>query len=326
MNWLVCLLVMQTGAGYLAEVGRADSLYYAGRHHAALVRYRAAHELVPSEPGPLVGIGWTMLQLGRYHEAETTLQRVLASHPDNVAARQGLALIPGRHRFKLTGHAALGMAPRSLTAAGFVNYVHHHRTSVTAGLQYVRPDSSWQGFNTVLVLYRQLAFPWSARLDLVTMSSTEDPRYWQVVYAPAVSRSIGEADAGITLVGWNSLQVFGFQLHARLPLASGLSVSTTPALNSSSGTFGWFVPAALSWQPWSFARLRALAGTGSILNHVDLDVPTAYDGPVPFTFSSRLGIDLFPAAGWTVSVFGAVERYAGEPLRSYASVTLSKQL
>ena len=309
------------GEQYLAAVNRADSLYGAGRLRAALAGYRQAYDLVPSEPGAKVGIGWTLLRMGRCPEAESTFRQVLEERPETDAARQGLAALPLEYRYGLT--LAASVAPNQGSFfTGFAEYNHFYRTTVALGLQSTNVKKQFQGFNTSLVVYRRLAWPWSFRFDFLTLSSANDPRYWRLVYAPALGVRMREWDMHAALVGWDWLGTIGIQLRARGPAAGGLVALAAPAFNLVRGKPGWFLPVGAEYPPLPWLTVRLTAGYGSIADHVDLDVPILYSQTERLVATARAGAEAVFLRRWRAALFVAWERYDGGTDRAYGSLTL----
>jgi hypothetical protein len=118
-------------------------------------------------------------------------------------ARNGLERLPRSFRLRLT--LSWTAAPRPLPFscwAGFLEYSYHGATGVTLSIRNVT-RSDTQGLNGGIVVYHHLAFPWSARFDFYGLSSLNNPRYWQVVYAPSLARVINTTALRMTLVGWD---------------------------------------------------------------------------------------------------------------------------
>lgn len=328
MKLLLLLAALQPvppelGRSYLAAVTRGDSLYARRLYPAALTAYRQANELVPSEPGALVGIGWTLLKTGAYFEAETTLSEVLMAVPDHSLARQGLELLPRPYRFKLTTAYTSELEAGLRTLAGFIEYNHRSQTTVTLGFQSTSQNADCRGLHSVLVLCRRLKYPWSARLDLFTLSEWNDPRYWKVIYAPSLAASRGVSSAGITLIGWNSLQVLELQAHLSQGFPSGFSLSLIASVNRSQNRWGWLLPLQASLRPLARLEARASFGLGSIANHVDLAVPVVYSQPQRLTRSMRAGVVVHPVAWFSLFGFVAWESYDGGETRLFPSLTVS---
>jgi tetratricopeptide (TPR) repeat protein/predicted Ser/Thr protein kinase len=84
-----------------------------GQHEEALREYQAAADLAPDEPSPLANIAYVLLQLGRFDEASTYVDRVLAMRPDfNLAvARWVVAATSGSPRAGEFEGAARKIAP-----------------------------------------------------------------------------------------------------------------------------------------------------------------------------------------------------------------------
>ena len=313
------------GDEYLTAIRRADDLYRAHRYVEALTFYDAARDLLPTEPGPMTGIGWTRLRMGEYPEAESAFRRVLAGMPEQATVRRGLALLPVRYRLKLT-LSATGARDSSRMLAGFVEYNHYYRTTVAFGFQNVDVRKQWQGFNTALVVYHRLTYPWSVRFDFYTLSSARDPRYWRIAYAPALGRSFGDWAARATLIGWDWLGTAGLQLSVQRTLGFGLNLEATPAANLVRGKPGWFVPMTASYPVLPWLTLKAGAGYGSIADHADLEIVTFYTQAERLVATARAGLDATVLKRYRVAGFGAWERYGNSTGRVYASLTLSVKL
>jgi hypothetical protein len=296
-------------------------------HHyvEALALYETARDLMPAEPGPMAGIGWTHLRMGDYPDAESAFRRVLAAKPEHAAARQGLALLPLRYRLKLT-LSATGARDSARMLAGFVEYNHYYRTTVAFGFQTVDVRSRWQGFNTALVVYHRLTYPWSARFDFYTLSSSRDPRYWRIIYAPAVGRSFGDWATRATLIGWDWLGTAGVQVGVQRTFGIGLNLEAAPAANLVRGKPGWFVPVTASYPVLPWLALKAGAGYGSIADHVDMEIATFYSQAERLIATARAGLDATILKRYRVAGFGAWERYGNNTGRIYASLTLSVKL
>ncbi len=313
------------GDAYLAAISRADSLYQAGRYRAALESYESALDLLPTEPGPMTGIGWTRLRMGEYPEAESAFRRVPAGMPEPATVRQGLALLPVRYRLKLT-LSATGARDSARMLAGFVEYNHYYRTTVAFGFQSVDVRTQWQGFNTALVVYRRLGYPWSARFDFYTLSSARDPRYWRIVYAPAVGRAFGDWAARATLIGWDWLGTAGLQLSVQRTFGFGLNLEAAPAGNLVRGKPGGFMPVTASYPVLPWLTFKAGAGYGSIADHVDMEIATFYSQTERLVATARAGLDATVLKRYRLAGFGAWERYGNSTGRVYASLTLSVKL
>ena len=120
---LAAVSAADLGEQYVAAINHAESLYKAGKLQAALLGYELAHGLVPTEPGGAVGIGWSLLKMGLYPEAESVFRQVLADRPLVDEARQGLAALPLRYRYKLTLSGSVAPNQGSFLT-GFVEYNH----------------------------------------------------------------------------------------------------------------------------------------------------------------------------------------------------------
>jgi hypothetical protein len=312
------------GSEFLAAVSRGDSLYRRAEYQRALGAYESAHAVLEQEPGPLVGAGWCRLMMADYAQAETLFRAALRIRPEPQATA-GLKLLPLYYRFRLTGTWTDDFGVRR-SFSGFVEYNHHFRTTVTLGAQGVLRGSGWGGFNTALVVYRRLRYPWSVRFDFLTLSANQDPRYWRLVYAP----SLGYAHRGWSLraafVGWDRLGTAGLMLDGERILRPGLVVGAAPALNVSGGKFGFLVPVNVEWAALSWLTARASAGAGSIADHVDFEVPTLYNQAQRLTTTARVGADFLPVPRLRVSVFGAWERYDNKTGGLYASLAASVKL
>jgi hypothetical protein len=316
---------LDLGDAYLAAIGHADSLYQAGHYRTALESYESALDLLPTEPGPLVGIGWTRLRMGDYPEAESAFRRMLATRPEQPTVRQGLALLPVRYRLKLT-LSVTGARDSARMLAGFVEYSHYYRTTVAFGFQTVDVRKQWQGFNTALVVYHRLEYPWSARFDFYTLSSARDPRYWRIVYAPAVGRRFGDWAARATLIGWDWFGTAGLQLSVQRTLGFGLNLEAAPAANLIRGKYGWLVPVTASYPVLPWLTLKAGAGYGSIADHVDLEIATFYTQAERLIATARAGLDATVLKRYRVAGFAAWERYGNRTGLVYVSLTLSVRL
>jgi hypothetical protein len=279
---------------------------------------------MPTEPGPAVGIGWALLRLGQYPEAEQAFRQTLAIWPGHALALEGLALLPLKYRFKFTlaGSVSPGQG-NSLT--GFVEYNHFHRTTVALGLQSARVKNSFQGFNTSLVVYRRLGYPWYARLDFLTLSAANDPRFWRLVYAPSLGRHLGEWNVRVTLVGWDRLGTAGLQLSGERRVWKELTAGAAPAVNLVHGKPGWFVPVSASQQVRPWLTIKVAGGFGSIADYADLDIPVLYSQAERFTATARVGLDLTIVKRCRVALFTAWERYE-DAGRVFASLTLGVKL
>ncbi len=321
----VCAAGLDLGQEYLAAIGRADSLYQAGHYRAALESYESARDLMPTEPGPTVGIGWTHLRMGDYPEAESAFRQALAAVPGQATVRQGLALLPPRYRVKLT-LSATGARDSAKMLSGFVEYNYYYRTTVAFGFQTVDVRAQWQGFNTALVIYHRLTYPWSARLDFYTLSSARDPRYWRIVYAPALGRSFGDWAMRATLIGWDWLGTAGLQLSVQRTLGFGLNLEAAPAANLVRGKPGWFVPMTASYPVLPWLTFKAGAGYGSIADHADLEIVTFYTQAERLVATARAGADATVLKRYRLAGFAAWERYGNNTGRVYASLTLSVKL
>ena len=327
MSFFVLLLLAQPGPAdlgrqYLTAIARADSLYRASRYEQALSEYRRAHRLIETEPGPLVGMGWTELRLGDFASAETAFRRVLAVQPNNARAREGRAQLPVSYRFKLTGTLTSG---RSSTRSfgGFLEYNHHFRTTVTFGFQSVAQESGWCGYNSVLVIYRRLRYPWSVRLDLFTLAATTDPRYWRMVYAPSLLRLFDGTPVRLTFIGWDRLNTVAVEAGTECRIAGRFTTAATPALNLSPGKPGWFLPLSLRFDILPWLGAKTLAGLGTIADYVDLEVPTLYNQSERLVATMRAGVDATVRRRFRAALFAAWERYDDRSNRFFVSLTLS---
>lgn len=315
MNLLFSLLLIaQPGAGeltseYLVAVRRGDSLYWAGRYEKALAAYEAAHQLLPDEPGPQVGIGWTLLRLAEYAQAEAVLRRVLERYPEHREACQGLALLPLPYRIKVTA-TATGNPDATRILAGFLEYNHRFRTTITIGIQNVSLRDGWNGINAALVVYHRLRYHWSARLDAFLLAAASDRTYRRLAYAPSIGYRWREWNCRAILIGWDRLTTAGLQLDVAHPLPLGLDFRATPAINLTSGSVGWFFPASVSRQITPYLRVRAAAGWGSIADYIDLDVPALYNQWERFTATARFGADATIARRFRLATFVTWERYS----------------
>ena len=125
---------------YARAIALADSQYRAQHYVAALGNYERAVRLLPNEPGPRVGIGWSLLRLGFFAEAETAFRGVLARAGDTMQSRLpyanaqlGLRFLPAAYRFNLT--AGFLWIPGFRVWSGLAGYNHRFRTTLTLGLQ-----------------------------------------------------------------------------------------------------------------------------------------------------------------------------------------------
>jgi tetratricopeptide (TPR) repeat protein len=233
---------------YLSAVNVADLRYAARDYPAALEYYTRARDLLPGDPGPGTVIGWILYKMGRFVEAESVFDEVLATYPEHERALEGRALVPRPYRLGLTG-AVTGDFGTRLTWFGFVEYNRRFVTTITFGFQGVKRDSGWSGFNTGLVVYHRLRYPWSARLDLYTLSALTDPRYWRMVYAPSVTRLVLGMPARLTLIGWDKLGTVGLEAWTERDVGAHFLVSGAPVFNADSGRAGWFVHGLRAAQP-----------------------------------------------------------------------------
>jgi hypothetical protein len=327
---LAAVSAADLGEQYVAAINHADSLYRAGKLQAALLGYELAHGLVPTEPGGAVGIGWSLLKMGLYPEAESVFRQVLADRPLVDEARQGLAALPLRYRYKLTLSGSVAPNQGSFLT-GFVEYNHFYRTTVALGFQGTNVKEQFQGFNTSLVVYRRLGYPWSLRFDFLTLSSANDPRYWRLVYAPTLRRrwspaapvgQSGEWDLRATIVGWDWLGTLGVQLGAAGPAGGGLVAGATPAFNLVRGKPGWFVPVSARYPLLRWLTVTLAAGCGSIADHVDLDIPVLYSQSERFIGTARAGADAVFLERYRAALFFVWERFDGGTDRVYGSLTL----
>lgn len=327
--WLLVLVVVgqqaDAGDAYLAVITRADSLYRAGKYEPALAAYQEAQVLLPDAAGPRVGVAWALLKLGESASAESAFAGVLAIYPDNVAARDGLRVLPRSYHWKFTGSFTDDFAT-TLVPAVFVEYNDRFRTTVTFGLQSVSGESTWQGFNTALVLYHRLSRPWSLRLDFLTLAASSAVRYWHVIYAPAVGYRLGDTHLGLTLVGWDNLDPVGAQFEVERPLDERLSARLAPFVGVSDTTFNWFVPLDVRFAHSSWLSSRLGAGIGSVADYVDLNVPTVYNQSERLVMTVRGGVDLAPIPRCLITPFVAWERYDDGSENVYASLTASVKL
>jgi tetratricopeptide (TPR) repeat protein len=318
MLWLV--LVAALGDSYLAAVQLGDSLYDIGRYDRALESYETAHRLMPTEPGAQTGMGWSLLRMGRYDAAEAELRGVLARNPGWPTAAAGLEALPPDYRLKLTLTGAAG--PARANAGGFLQYNHRYRTTITAGLQWTRGDSAWQGWNSALVLYRRLAWPWAIRLDLFTLAAFNDPRYWRMVFAPGVTREVGEWQAGITVVAWDRLSTLAIQPRLTTPTRWRGRLGLAPVVNRGPAGFGWFLPLEVEWQALDPLKVRGGVGAGQIADHVDLDTPVLYNSTGALSVALRAGAEL-DFGRVRVGLFAAAERHEGGRLQPFISAAVT---
>jgi hypothetical protein len=329
---MIVLLVLGLLAGpgtdslsqrYLQTIGLADQLYKSGRYESALAAYRQAHELLPADPGPLTGIGWSWLQLGYWHDAETTFRNVLRNYPDQTSAQTGLSRLPLLSRFKLalSATAGFGSTPFS-NVSGFVTYSYHEQTTATFGLQSIQ-RSDTQGLNFAFTFYRRLALPWSARFDFFGLSAVNYPRYWQVVYAPSISRVINTTTLGLTFVGCDKLEIAGLQVSAAQRLPLNLRLLIRPVINRARGRFGWLIPTEVRFTPKPWFQAAAGASLGSINYHADLVVPVIYNQPERLLTQVKTGADFLIRKRFRISGYAAWERYNNHTQRVYPSLTLA---
>lgn len=120
--------------------------FQAGRYDQAERAYRRALDLSGGALDPTLGLGWTLLRLGRTDEARAYFDQVLARDPDNASAAEGLHAIetpavPSRATtdFGLfigaTGRAYQSAAKSDLAGGPVVGAsVRHGR--LTAGVTY----------------------------------------------------------------------------------------------------------------------------------------------------------------------------------------------
>ncbi len=311
---IVLLFFARTESGelsseYLAAIRRADSLYWAGRYQAALIAYETAQNILPDEPGPQVGIGWTLLRMSEYARAEEVLRRVLELHPDNEQARRGLALLPLFYRVRLTA-TLTGSSDAARILAGFLEYNHLFRTTFTVGVQNISLRGGWNGMNAALVVFHRLRYPWSVRLDVFLLASTSDRAYRRYVYAPSLGYRWREWNTRAVCFGWDRLGTVGLQLDIQHPLPFGLDFHATPTLNRSGDSLGWFIPASVSRQLTPYLRTQAMAGWGSIADYIDLDVPALYNQWERFTATARLGADATIVRRFRLAAFVTWEKYS----------------
>jgi hypothetical protein len=310
---------LPTPYSLLTILSRADSLYHSQHYVRALRAYEAAHELAPNEPGPKVGIGWTLLNLGFFHEAETTFRSVPPARSE--IARQGLAALPEIRRFKLTAGALA--VPGFLVWSGFAEYNARFHTTLTLGIQGVY-RSDWQGFNSGAVLFHRLDYQSALRLDFYGLGAFNEPRYWQVMYAPSYVRYFDyHIWSRLAFVGWDKLRVYGAQFETGKDWLSGLRLKLSPAVNRSDSGFGWWVPVSAGYRvrPWLNAAL--MLGLGSIQCYSDLDVPTIYNQTARLLATVRPGVDFLIARRYSILVYGAWERYSDGTQKLYPSVTVA---
>lgn len=294
---------------YLAAIRRADSLYWAGRYQAALMAYETAQSILPDEPGPRVGIGWTLLRMSEYARAEDVLRRVLELHPDNEQARRGLALLPLPYRVKFTA-TLTGSSDAARILSGFLEYNQRFQTTFTVGVQNVSLRDGWNGVNTALVVFHRLRYPWFVRLDAFLLASTSDRAYRRYAYAPSVGYRWREWNARAVFFGWDRLGTVGLQLDIQHPLSFGLDFRVMPTLNRSGDSQGWFIPALVSRQLTPYLRAQVMAGWGSIADYIDLDVPALYNQWERFTATARFGVDATIVRRFRLAAFVTWEKYS----------------
>jgi hypothetical protein len=307
---------------YPLLLSRADSLYHGQHYVRALWVYEAAHELAPDEPGPRNGIGWTLLNLGFFYEAETTFRRVPPERSE--IARQGLAALPEDRQFKLTAGALA--VPGFLVWSWFAEYNARFRTTLTMGIQGVY-RSDWQGFNSGAVVFHRLDYQNALRLDFYGLGAFNKPRYWQVVYAPSYVRYFDyHIWSRLAFVGWDKLRVYGAQLETGRDWQSGLRLKLSPAVNRSDSGFGWWVPVSAGYRVRPWLSVGLLAGVGSIQCYSDLDVPTIYNQTARLLATVRPGADFLIARRYSILAYGAWERYGDGTQKLYPSVTVAVRL
>jgi tetratricopeptide (TPR) repeat protein len=309
---------------YARAIARADSQYQAQRYVAALGNYERAARLLPEESGPRVGIGWSLLRLGLFPEAETAFRGVLARVRDTTRAsanaRLGLKLLPASGRFTATAGALA--VPGLLVWSGFAGFRHGFRTTLTLGLQGVcRAD--WQGFNSGAVLYHRLDYRTALRMDVYGLSAFNKPRYWQMVFAPGAIYFFDHRRwSKLTFVGWDKLSVYGVQVEAGTELSDRLSVKLNPAFNRGPQGAGLWVPGEIVYRlPPVTGRLSV--GVGSIGAHADLSVPTIYNQTARLTAGARLGADWDFLRRCRLLAYAAWERYGDETQKLYPSLSIS---
>jgi tetratricopeptide (TPR) repeat protein len=311
------------GRAYRQTIAQADHLYHIGRYEPALRAYQQAHGLIPSETGALIGIGWTWLQLGYFYEAESVLQSVGDYGPNRAIVQQGLDRLPRSYPLTATLSQTIGIGPgQFLSTTALLKYSHLDRTTLTAGLQYVAHPGA-EGFNCAVVAYHRLAFPWAIRFDFYGLSAFNQPRYWQVVFAPSVARLINTTRLQFTLVGWDKLQVFGAQLEAEQRLPGNLRITATPTVNQAYGQLGWWLPAEAAYSPLPWLELRAGVGGGTIAYHADLAVPTLYNQPERLLNQFKIGVNIRLLERYRIKAFVAGEGYDNHVRRLLPSLTLS---
>jgi tetratricopeptide (TPR) repeat protein len=76
----------------VARARLAHALYSLGNYPDSATEYRKLSEEYPSELDHQTGLGWALVRMGRKGEAKQVFAAVVGVSPDNVNARQGLAL------------------------------------------------------------------------------------------------------------------------------------------------------------------------------------------------------------------------------------------
>lgn len=77
----------------VTALGRlAMSYYNLGNYGDAATTYRRLADSYPATLDYKTGLGWALLKLGRSADARTQFEAVLAVSPDNVSAKQGMAV------------------------------------------------------------------------------------------------------------------------------------------------------------------------------------------------------------------------------------------
>ena len=88
-----CREALAVDAQNVTALGRlAMSYYNLGNYGDAATTYRRLADSYPATLDYKTGLGWALLKLGRSADARAQFEAVLAVSPDNVSAKQGMAV------------------------------------------------------------------------------------------------------------------------------------------------------------------------------------------------------------------------------------------